>query len=268
MKCAQCGQNEANTTCNCLIVRRTVSDYLNQRTTREQAADIHNMGLCDACVKKLAWKQRGMGSGKLVLYGTLSLLLGFVFFVIGNFGTAETGPRTVPNVIGAVLVCAPGLSYFIYDFFIGPKKLRAAPEKLFGHVGVKDYLDITQPGNYDILVPLMDYKDEREFKHVNEYLSDDLRKQIYPQINNLTSAPVSGEDLLMDSVRTLLGLYRNQPQGFLKSNAGEVRSVGQRLNDAGGMDLMLQAHAMFASQNPGMARNLEIVWDGIGSWMG
>ena len=40
------------------------------------------------------------------------------------------------------------------------------------------------------------------------------------------------------------------------------------LDEAGGMDLMRQAHGLFARQNPGMARNLESVWDGIGNWMG
>ena len=47
-----------------------------------------------------------------------------------------------------------------------------------------------------------------------------------------------------------------------------MREVGKKLNEAGGMDLMLKAHAAFASRNGLMARNLEMVWDGIGGWAG
>ncbi len=31
---------------------------------------------------------------------------------------------------------------------------------------------------------------------------------------------------------------------------------------------MLEAHKMFAAERPRMARNLEIIWDGIGTWQG
>ena len=69
------------------------------------------------------------------------------------------------------------------------------------------------------------------------------------------------------------------------------REIGRRLNEAGGFDLMLQAHRMFtirmrdrklprllegtvmddmtkAALVKGHARNLEMAWDGIGSWKG
>lgn len=31
---------------------------------------------------------------------------------------------------------------------------------------------------------------------------------------------------------------------------------------------MKEAHALFAALRPKMARNLEMVWDGIGTWAG
>lgn len=73
---------------------------------------------------------------------------------------------------------------------------------------------------------------------------------------------------LQKSVERLLALYRQAPGGFLRDEAVDVRAIGMLLNEAGGMDLMRRAHGLFARQNPGMARNLESVWDGIGDWMG
>lgn len=69
-------------------------------------------------------------------------------------------------------------------------------------------------------------------------------------------------------VNRLLELYRKKPEGYLTTQAGEVRAVGKELAEEGGFDLMLQAHKLFAQQNPRMARNLEMVWDGIGGWQG
>jgi hypothetical protein len=31
---------------------------------------------------------------------------------------------------------------------------------------------------------------------------------------------------------------------------------------------MKEAHALFAGERPRMARNLEMVWDGVGTWGG
>lgn len=76
------------------------------------------------------------------------------------------------------------------------------------------------------------------------------------------------EVYLQGSVERLLALYRQSPGGFLRDDALDVRAIGMLLDETGGMDLMLRAHGLFARQNPGMARNLESVWDGIGEWMG
>lgn len=73
---------------------------------------------------------------------------------------------------------------------------------------------------------------------------------------------------LQKCVERLVALYRQAPDGFVRDQAVDVRAIGMLLDETGGMDLMRRAHGLFARQNPGMARNLEIVWDGIGGWMG
>jgi hypothetical protein len=50
----------------------------------------------------------------------------------------------------------------------------------------------------------------------------------------------------------------------------EIRAIGQALHDAGGIELMRSVHAQFAAVlgNVGLARDLEMLWDGIGNWLG
>jgi hypothetical protein len=77
-----------------------------------------------------------------------------------------------------------------------------------------------------------------------------------------------------EAVEEILSIYRRHPQGFVQGFGGapeqELRRLGERLNEIGGKDLMRAAHADFSSRCnlPGAARNLEFVWDGIGSWQG
>ena len=77
---------------------------------------------------------------------------------------------------------------------------------------------------------------------------------------------------LSEVVDELVKLYDSSPggEGFVinTAEAEPVRAYGQALDDAGGKELMLQAHAMFKEKRPRAARNLEMVWSGIGSWMG
>jgi hypothetical protein len=50
---------------------------------------------------------------------------------------------------------------------------------------------------------------------------------------------------------------------------GRIQSIGSALNDVGGMELMLQAHAAVRqSLGPVRARELEAAWDGVGTWLG
>ena len=77
-----------------------------------------------------------------------------------------------------------------------------------------------------------------------------------------------------DAVIELLQLYGRTREGFYPSANGlsenRVREIGRELDARGGKELMREAHAKFArmTNTPGGARNLEIMWDGIGSWQG
>lgn len=76
------------------------------------------------------------------------------------------------------------------------------------------------------------------------------------------------------AVNQLVFTYRNNPQGFIRGENTlaelKIRRVGYALNQAAGMGLMLAAHEEFTKLNQvrGAARNLEIIWDGIGEWQG
>jgi uncharacterized membrane protein YhaH (DUF805 family) len=75
---------------------------------------------------------------------------------------------------------------------------------------------------------------------------------------------------IYEIVDELIKLYDSSPKGegyYKDSNeAIPIRTIGETLNNAGGMELMLQAHTMFSGKRYNCARNLEIVWGGIGSW--
>ena len=286
MKCLNCGEREATYQCSCLKVDRrvSISTVLNQRETRERAVGIEKVGICDKCQKKLLWKNRtSLAPFKIYLIPVLLLVLGIIISMAGSYNSANGGGSETMQIAGLVIALPPCFFVIIYDFLVLPAKLKKTPYKVFGHIGV-DVTSTYKEGQYDIYVPLGEnfYKDEKDFGRVNRYLSEDIRKQIYEKlvvadqwkqagvVSEMGDGNTShqGSDLLEDSVKQLMKLYWQHPQGFLTSQADEVRAIGSRLNEAGGMEMMLAAHTLFRSVNPGMARNLEMVWDGIGSWRG
>ena len=75
-----------------------------------------------------------------------------------------------------------------------------------------------------------------------------------------------------NAVYMLMELYDESPRGegykTYSSGAERVAIVGKALNQLGGMDQMLEAQALFARLRPRAARNLEMLWDGVGNWQG
>jgi len=103
------------------------------------------------------------------------------------------------------------------------------------------------------------------------WLSDTVSLAAANKLTNETSkAEIIASIELNRFVQRLLQLYEYAPQGLIADSptAEPVKSVGRELGNKGGKELMLTAHAAFARQNPLMARNLEMVWDGICGWQG
>lgn len=87
--------------------------------------------------------------------------------------------------------------------------------------------------------------------------------------SNFKGLESDAEKILNKSVDEIERLYQNNPQGFVihSPESQHLRDIGQKLYDAGGMDLMLQAHRI-ATVRGVNGKNLEACWDGIGEWVG
>jgi hypothetical protein len=83
----------------------------------------------------------------------------------------------------------------------------------------------------------------------------------------------SPEPSAQEAAQILAWIYDSSPYpggGFVKveAPARPAREIGEHLDESGGFPLMRDAHAQFSALRPAMARNLEMVWDGIGAWSG
>jgi len=80
--------------------------------------------------------------------------------------------------------------------------------------------------------------------------------------------------LMIKSSERLLEIYRAHPDGFVTSRPDpikdEIRTIGLRLYQTGGEDLMFLTHREFQRKCNvlGAPRNLEMIWSGIGEWLG
>jgi len=92
---------------------------------------------------------------------------------------------------------------------------------------------------------------------------------------NVQAVPKNHEHDTENWTRTLVKLYDQSSRGgFSRWSEDEpeardsVRKIGEEIAEEGGFDLMLHVHSMFAQQRPAFARNLEMMWSGIGEWQG
>lgn len=128
--------------------------------------------------------------------------------------------------------------------------------------------------------------DPRALPVLEEAMNDqdgNIRELAVAAFENLYLAYLTGKipkkdlsadtEIALDTVR-LYTIYRVHPEGFQREQQDtmveEICRIGMRLNREGGKDLMLKAHASFTQKCKiaGAARNLEIMWDGIGEWRG
>jgi uncharacterized protein YndB with AHSA1/START domain len=72
------------------------------------------------------------------------------------------------------------------------------------------------------------------------------------------------------AVDALIAIFDQQDvhSVFDEASRNGIRKIGEALYEAGGMDLMLVTHEMFAARRRPWARSLEQLWDGIGDWRG
>jgi hypothetical protein len=78
----------------------------------------------------------------------------------------------------------------------------------------------------------------------------------------------------LETVEKILGIYQKNPNGFSRTFGGqsveELREIGHRLYHTGGIELMRRVHEDFSKRCDflGAPRNLEHIWDGVGTWKG
>lgn len=282
MKCVYCEKDDAVHFWKCLVVKRSTSVFLQQQTVEERASGMQNVGLCDKCLTKLARKH--YDSTPML---RVSLLAGLI--VITPIILALILDDRMPIPVIFVMMGLGFLLYLLNKYIFGPAYVRKHPARMYGYIAQDKSNQDLKP-IHTIYVPVGDglYKGDFGFSARNPSLSGGMATKVYEQAIKTgmwKAMPVSGPadfpeaedkplpdasdpDFLSACVNRLLYLYQKRPEGYLVSQADEVREVGKKLNEAGGMDLMLKAHALFAEKNRMMARNLEMVWDHIGSWQG
>jgi len=130
---------------------------------------------------------------------------------------------------------------------------------------VKELGNLRNSRAFEVLVKVYDNKSE--MGGIREAALDGIwgiKPQWLPDIR--------GVEIVEECVGQLVALYDKTPkgEGFIahSASAKPVEQIGERLDNAGGFDLMVLAHRRFRQQRPRAARNLEYVWDGVGSWQG
>lgn len=106
---------------------------------------------------------------------------------------------------------------------------------------------------------------------VNLY-GPELRRRGYSTftIGVMQPTVTSKESLTDRAPGMLINIYDHNPNGIYPHTSAEkeVKAIGQMIYNAGGMELMLAVHKRFMAKYHNLARNLEMIWDGIGEWRG
>ncbi len=299
MKCEKC-ENEAVYTLDCLVIENITNKQVTNRTYQtatvrttklQRAKGVEKVGLCEKCLLK---RKKEANAAPLTLYlPALGMLLGLILGLIGITGKDVGGGNPVLETVGFIFAIVSWVICMIIFFFVIPqinkKAIKEKPWKAFHSLRLKHIANVDQEGTVELLIPLGDfYTDYKDFCKTNSLLIPDTQKKIYDEfiltgkwkeLSNSTMPELTPADVILNalndndvdfkaSIVALVALYDIKPEGYLTSEADEVRQIGQRLYDKGGMEMMRRAHTVFAASRPNHARNLEMVWDGIGGWRG
>jgi len=98
------------------------------------------------------------------------------------------------------------------------------------------------------------------------------REKILEALGKLKWRPDGPEkDISIDQVVDLLvDIYQDCPEGIYSETPQEraVRKIGRVIHEIDGIRLMQVVHAQFSARHFQHARNLEMMWSGIGEWRG
>lgn len=294
-KCVRCGKEEAAWEWPALKVNHYENvDYVSydtrKVTQRESVSGMFSAGLCPECNKALAREEANSHKLNSLAY---CMMIGGPMITIIFAMELHLDPKGTPLYIagGVILLLGIILSAAIKKPLLN-KCLNAPLEKQclrLGKVGGSDHPRFVPMGeNF--------YPKLAAFSKVNPNLLSDMAEKIYKELVSTgkwksleTADPGSAEarnpglsdaqnmlhGIFMDRVLDeLLKQYRKCPEGISASSpeADIIRKHGEGLNTVGGIDLMRRTHDRFAEQcseiGPGLARNLEMLWDGIGEWRG
>ena len=266
MKCYNCGYDGTVNPCKCLVINR-VKSY---SQIEESLVGIEDGGLCESCVKELALRN----APRHPLYPLQAVLIGlgvaciFIMIIAEEVHPLLIAVAAVSLILGLIVwrVVLPSTAAKYAYRWIGSVSEDNTRQHNYGEstipapVGEKMYTQAITNGLWKRLPDARAVEEQKQKAEELRKKAEEKARQPLPDI--------SDPDFFSACVDRLVWLYQKKPGGYLTSQADAVREVGKKLNEAGGMDLMLKAHAAFASRNGLMARNLEMVWDGIGGWAG
>lgn len=130
---------------------------------------------------------------------------------------------------------------------------------------VKEIGNLRDPRAFEVLLKV--YENDGEMDGIREAARDAIW-----QINPKWLPSIPGVEIVEECVSQLINLYDKTPsgEGFVAHtvSAQSIQQIGEKLNEAGGFQLMVLAHGRFKRQRPKVARNLEFAWSGIGDWEG
>ena len=282
-KCINCGKDHAHYVQDFLIISRSSSGgFRDIVETTERLSGAERHAVCRACLLKKITKRALL----VAIAAMLAVFLGGGIL----FGNDAYDPISPIIALSIMLGLVAGIAVETSGLFSQKRRARYLKGFAWQHAGNSNTDKIYIPVGEKL------YQSEQSFLASGVNFITGIGTRLYSELITTGAwkdyvaaalSPAEGETapiqaaevpegehkvLLTECVQGLLALYRQTPGGFLTDSAAAqpVRAIGKKLDAAGGFELMLQAHGVFAASSPGMglARNLEMVWDGIGGWRG
>lgn len=290
--CAGCKNAEASWAAPCAVVSRRAfyrpegpADTL---YIRQELIGYEHAGLCDQCAEKAYHSKLTEADSKI------SIALATLCVASAMIGAATNHVRE--GLIAAAVFFVLFLIAACIEMI--PKYLRKRKKK--NELRALLLADII-PYKGRVYVPLEKklYSSLSQFRKSNPYLLGDISKAIYTELvetgkgeagntegvaiepdsgtrkdSELTAMAVEpSQKQNLDLANGLVSLFEKNPDGIAadSEDAKEVRKIGQRLHDAGGLKLMTVAHQVLSvafeyKEENDVSENLANLWDGIGNW--